>query len=194
MVETSIFGTIGLGNDGSGMRNLCPSLPIDSKNRMRQLTMIQRRARAILAAFLFFAASCQPASANPSLLVDVDTGAVLAAEDATTPWHPASTAKLMTVYLALKAVKQGQLTLDTPIAGTRRASAQRPSKIGIRPGQIITHRQCAEDPARQICQRPRLCDRRSDWRRCRALRRADEPGGAAPRHARICLHQSQWLA
>ena len=79
-----------------------------------------------------------PGRANPSVLVDVDTGAVLSSEEATRPWHPASTAKLMTVYLALKAVRDGKLTLDTPLAGTRRAAAQRPSKIGIRPGQIIT--------------------------------------------------------
>ena len=94
------------------------------------------RLRLLVAGLLLLSPSAL--RANPSLLVDVDTGAVLHSDEATTPWHPASTAKLMTVYLALKAIQQGKLSLETPLAGTRRASAQRPSKIGIRPGQIIT--------------------------------------------------------
>lgn len=97
-----------------------------------------RLARQIGLAFAGSLVLATPANANPSLLVDADTGAVLYADEATRPWHPASTAKMMTVYLALKAVKQGKLSLDTPLAGTKRAAGQRPSKIGIRPGQVIT--------------------------------------------------------
>ena len=101
------------------------------------LSIIRQTACFCLALLTLLGASAAT-FANPSLLVDVDTGAVLSSEEATRPWHPASTAKLMTVYLALKAVKEGKLTPDTPLAGTRRAAAQRPSKIGIKPGQIIT--------------------------------------------------------
>ena len=97
-----------------------------------------RRTRTLLVLAMLLSLFEFPAAANPSLLVDADTGSVLFADEATTPWHPASTAKLMTVYLALKAVKEHRLMLETPLAGTRRAASQRPSKIGIKPGQIIT--------------------------------------------------------
>ena len=102
---------------------------------LKRLDVSPRRLALSLAALL---AATSSARANPSLLVDVDSGAVLYADEATKPWHPASTAKIMTAYLALKAVKQGKLSLDTPLAGTKKAASQRPSKIGIRPGQIIT--------------------------------------------------------
>ncbi len=80
----------------------------------------------------------QASFANPALVVDARSGQVIYADEATRPWHPASTTKLMTVYIALKMLKAGQITLETPLQGTKRAAAQKPSKIGIRPGQIIT--------------------------------------------------------
>ena len=78
------------------------------------------------------------AHAAPELVVDVATGQVIHAEEATRPWFPASTTKLMTAYVALRAIKAGQISLDTPLIASSRASAQPPSKIGIRPGQEIT--------------------------------------------------------
>lgn len=83
-------------------------------------------------------AAASPAMAAPELVLDAATGQVLHAEEATRPWNPASTTKLMTAYVALRAVKQGLISLDTPLVASSRASAQPPSKIGIRPGQEIT--------------------------------------------------------
>ena len=51
-------------------------------------------------------ASPLDARAAPSLVVDAATGAVLHAEEATRPWYPASLTKLMTVYVALRAVHE----------------------------------------------------------------------------------------
>lgn len=79
-----------------------------------------------------------PASATPSLIVDARTGEVISAEDATRPWNPASTTKMMTAYVALKAVQQGRIGWETPIPVSRLAAAQRPSKLGVRPGTEIT--------------------------------------------------------
>lgn len=76
--------------------------------------------------------------ASPALVIDASTGAVIHAESATRPWHPASTTKLMTAYVALKSVRTGALTMDTPLRASARAAAQPPSKLGIRPGQTIT--------------------------------------------------------
>ncbi len=92
----------------------------------------------ILHAFMFVLIATTSSMANPTLVVDMRSGQVISADDATRPWHPASTTKLMTVYVALKMLKAGQVRLDTPLQGTRKAAAQKPSKIGIKPGQIIT--------------------------------------------------------
>ena len=73
-----------------------------------------------------------------TLLVEADSGKVLHAENATMPWYPASTSKLMTVYVTLQAVKQQRVRLDTLFTVSGRAASQAPSKIGFRPGTQIT--------------------------------------------------------
>ena len=54
------------------------------------------------------------------------------------PGIPASTTKLMTVYVALDAVRAGRLTMDTPLVVSARAASQQPSKMGFRPGTEVT--------------------------------------------------------
>ena len=73
-----------------------------------------------------------------ALLIEADSGKVLHAENATMPWYPASTSKLMTVYVTLQAVKQQRITLDTLFTVSARAASQAPSKIGFKPGTQIT--------------------------------------------------------
>lgn len=74
----------------------------------------------------------------PALVVDASTGQVIVAEDATRPWNPASTTKMMTAYVALRMVKSGQISIDTPLIASANAARQKPSKLGIRAGQSIT--------------------------------------------------------
>jgi D-alanyl-D-alanine carboxypeptidase len=78
------------------------------------------------------------ASAAPSLVVDVDTGQTLFQREATAPWYPASLTKLMTTYVALQAVRDGRLTLDTPLTMSARAANMPASKMGFRPGVEVT--------------------------------------------------------
>jgi D-alanyl-D-alanine carboxypeptidase len=78
------------------------------------------------------------ALATPSLVMDVATGNVLYENDATRPWYPASVTKLMTVYVALSAVRDHQITLDTPLVVSRYAASMPPSKMGFRPGTEVT--------------------------------------------------------
>ena len=82
------------------------------------------------------AAACS--SAAPSLLMDLNTGATLYEDHATQPWYPASLTKLMTVYVALKAVQDHRIALDTPLAVSARAASMPPSKMGFRPGTLVT--------------------------------------------------------
>ena len=80
-----------------------------------------------------------PASAEALLIIEADSGKVLHAEHATYPWYPASTTKLMTAYVTLRAVKESRLPLDTAAARCRRTrSAQAPSKMGFPAGTPVT--------------------------------------------------------
>ena len=76
--------------------------------------------------------------ATPYLVVDADSDQVLMQNEATAPWYPASLTKLMTVYVALDAVRDGKLTLDTPLIMSARAARMPPSKMGFRPGTEVT--------------------------------------------------------
>ena len=90
----------------------------------------------LLAAFACLFAGA--ARAEPYLVADFDSGDVLMQSDATEPWFPASTTKLMTVYVALSAVRDGRLTMDTPLTMSHRAARMPPSKMGFRPGTLVT--------------------------------------------------------
>lgn len=97
--------------------------------------MIAPRFTAALAFGLMLAG---PALAGTSLVVDASTGEVLSSENATQAWRPASTTKMMTIYLALKAVQEGRLGLETAIPVSKRAASQPRVKVYARPGQEIT--------------------------------------------------------
>ena len=97
---------------------------------------IGRRALIGLAAML--AIGAVSAQATPYLVADADSGQVLMENEATAQWYPASLTKLMTVYVALDAVRSGKLTLDTPLVMSVRAARMPPSKMGFRPGTEVT--------------------------------------------------------
>src|SRR5580692_7304577 len=78
------------------------------------------------------------AGAEALLLVDVNTGKVLHAENATYPWYPASVTKLMTTYTTLRAVRAGRITLDSLFTVSPIAAAQSPTKMGFPVGTQVT--------------------------------------------------------
>ena len=59
---------------------------------------------------------------------------MLLAHQAGAAWHPASLTKLMTVYVAFRAIKAGELKLTQKIKMTKSAAKQPPSKLGFKPG------------------------------------------------------------
>lgn len=107
---------------------------------MQYLPIPTFRSLALGVAILGLALSgARPAAAvEATLIVEADSGKVLHAEHATFPWYPASTTKLMTMYLTLKAVKDKRLTLDTLLTVSPNAVAQAPSKMGFRAGITVT--------------------------------------------------------
>jgi D-alanyl-D-alanine carboxypeptidase len=95
------------------------------------------RALALAAAVAAFASPVR-AGNEALLLIDAESGKVLQAENATYPWYPASTSKLMTTYVTLQAVKSGRISMDTLLTVSPNAVAQTPSKMGFRAGVTVT--------------------------------------------------------
>jgi D-alanyl-D-alanine carboxypeptidase len=102
---------------------------------IRVCSMARRAMLGVAGALVIGAAA---AEATPYLVVDADSDQVLMQNEATAPWYPASLTKLMTVYVALDAVRAGKLTLDTPVVMSVRAARMPPSKMGFRPGTEVT--------------------------------------------------------
>lgn len=87
---------------------------------------------------LAFGVFAGPALANPTLVVDVNSGQVLIESQPSANWYPASLTKLMTAYVALRAVRDGRITMDTPFVVSQRAANMPASKMGFRPGVQVT--------------------------------------------------------
>lgn len=94
------------------------------------------RMAAVLAAGA--AAWLQPAYATPSLVVDLETGQVIHAEDAGHPWYPASTAKLMTALVTFQALERGDVDPETPVILSRNAIRQKAVYAGLKTGSAMT--------------------------------------------------------
>jgi len=84
------------------------------------------------------ALAAAPARAEALLVIEAESGKVLFAENAGHPWYPASVTKLMTAYVTLRAVREGRLTLDSPLTVSPNAVAQAPVKMGFPTGTIVT--------------------------------------------------------
>ncbi len=69
--------------------------------------------------------------------MDARSGEVLHSRNADTRLHPASLTKMMTLYIAFEAVQRGEISMDTKVLISRKAAAEPPSKIGLKPGQRI---------------------------------------------------------
>ena len=73
-----------------------------------------------------------------AIVVDAKTGEVLYANHADNPRYPASITKLMTLYLAFEALASGKLHMEDRVVFSPHASAQSPTKLGVRPGDSIS--------------------------------------------------------
>jgi D-alanyl-D-alanine carboxypeptidase len=82
--------------------------------------------------------SMRAASAMALILVDADSGKVLRADNATYPWYPASTTKLMTLYMTLSAIRDQRITPDTLFTVSANANSQSPTKMGFPVGTQVT--------------------------------------------------------
>nr|WP_246668888.1 D-alanyl-D-alanine carboxypeptidase family protein [Ancylobacter sp. TS-1] len=106
----------------------------------RPRSRFARLAAGLVAAILLAPVLLLPATAHatPALVIEVESGKVLLAEEATKPWYPASITKLMTAYVTFKALRAGRLTPETLITVSANAAAQKPSKMGFKVGTQVT--------------------------------------------------------
>ncbi len=110
--------------------------PRRGRNLLRSLPL----ALAVLTA----AAGVRPAAAQvgstryASIVEDAASGAVLEQAEPDAPRHPASLAKLMTLYMTFEAVRDRRIGLDEQVPVTLHAAMMEPTKLGLLPGTRIT--------------------------------------------------------
>jgi D-alanyl-D-alanine carboxypeptidase len=75
-----------------------------------------------------------------ALIIDADTGVVLHQENAGKFRYPASLTKMMSIYVAFQALKSRSIRMNQKVKVSRKAAAQPPSKLGLKPGSYITVR------------------------------------------------------
>ena len=82
-----------------------------------------------------------PAMAEQSpvyIVIDIGAGTVLDQDGAERLWHPASITKIMTAYVTFRAIKAGEVTLESPVVVSKNALKEPPSKMGYRVGTEMT--------------------------------------------------------
>ena len=103
---------------------------------MRKWAVVQ----AIATIFFFSLVQIAQAAPYAAMVLDARTGEVLHSRNADTRLHPASLTKMMTLYLAFKAVESGQLKLDQKVRISEFAASEPPSRLGLTKGTKITIR------------------------------------------------------
>ncbi len=79
-----------------------------------------------------------PVDAASYVLMDFQTGRVLAAKDATERRAPASTTKLMTAYVVFQDLASGQIGLDTKFGVSKKAWQQIGSRMFLKLGSRVS--------------------------------------------------------
>jgi len=73
-----------------------------------------------------------------SIVIDAESGRVVTESHADRQHHPASLAKMMTLYLAFDAVSKGKTALSQPFRVSRYAAVREPTKLGLRAGERVS--------------------------------------------------------
>jgi D-alanyl-D-alanine carboxypeptidase len=73
-----------------------------------------------------------------SIVIEAATGKVLSEQNADAPRHPASLAKLMTLYMAFEALRDRRISLDEQVPVSMHAASMEPTKLGLVPGTQFT--------------------------------------------------------
>ena len=99
---------------------------------------IKLRSLALLCFTLLFVATAQAKPEFSAITVDARTGSVLFSDNPDGLRYPASLTKMMTLYVLFQDLKAGRINRGTPLRVSARAASMAPSKLGLRPGTVIT--------------------------------------------------------
>ena len=73
-----------------------------------------------------------------SIIIEEHSEKILYSRSANQLRHPASMAKVMTLYIIFEEIQKGNLSNNSRIIFSKRASGQPPSKLGIKEGHSIS--------------------------------------------------------
>jgi D-alanyl-D-alanine carboxypeptidase len=73
-----------------------------------------------------------------SIVVEAGSGQVMEAANADAPRHPASLAKVMTLYMVFEALRDRRIALETPVPISGHAASMAPTKLGLLPSSRLT--------------------------------------------------------
>ncbi|WP_337269250.1 D-alanyl-D-alanine carboxypeptidase family protein [Oryzifoliimicrobium ureilyticus] len=93
---------------------------------------------------IFMAAVSSAFASEAHIVVNAATGEVLEASDADTLHYPASLTKMMTLYLAFSALKDGKLNWNDRLPISANADGKEPFKLGVGVGKEVTVREAVE--------------------------------------------------
>ncbi|TPN39497.1 D-alanyl-D-alanine carboxypeptidase [Mesorhizobium sp. B2-3-3] len=93
---------------------------------------------AMAMTFVVAGAASSLAARSSAIVVDAKTGKVLYSADANGRRYPASLTKMMTLYLTFEAMAAGKIGKNSPVVFSAKASAEAPTKLGVKPGGSVT--------------------------------------------------------
>lgn len=139
---------------------------------------------SVLAAFMLSAAplAAFDTDASAAFVLDEKTGTVLLAKNADQPLPPASMSKLMTLYMAFEAVRDGRLALEEELSVSAHANSFGGSTMFLRTGERVT----VEDLVRGIIVL-------SGNDACVVIAEALSPDGSEAGFARLMTQRAQQL-
>ena len=105
--------------------------------KISTLKTSQKFALFILICFSHLAATtsfADNANPNPYIVIDISDGSIISAHREFDRWYPASLTKLMTAYVTMKAINNGELKIGSPVRISKRAQKMPPSRMGYKVG------------------------------------------------------------
>ncbi len=115
---------------------------------MLRAGIMRRLAACVVACILIVSSAAASVAAQGELelqsrgaiLIDATTGKELYAKNADDPMPPASLTKIMTLYLAFKAIEEGQVSLSDTVVTSPEAASLGGSQIWLEPGEEMSLR------------------------------------------------------
>lgn len=77
-------------------------------------------------------------ASDSAILIDADSGKVLAAQNENKRLYPASVTKIMSILLVAEAIDSGEIGFDTEVTASAEACEKGGSQIWLEPGEVMT--------------------------------------------------------